>query len=514
VIVLRKIFVVLAAVLLACAFQCAASASDSVTIPTPRALPSLDWEQTTATDNMKIWHQMFEGLYGMDEAHGGYYSELAKDVHISDDQLTYTIKLVEGVKFQNEEPLKASDVVFSYNRARKNPRFNYLTSMIEDVTAVDDLTVAIKLNMPYSPIAHTLFCIKVASEKEVTEQGEKYGSVPHKAGTGPYYVTEYNVASGVNMEAFDGYWRGAPAIKKLNYVVIEESSSAVIAFKNNEIHYYDNVPQSEWEFLKEGTGDHNKLVKGNNILFFAINYLSPVNDGILANQKVREAIFHAVNKRDINLAVSDGRGEEADQYMPGDYVPTSPSADAFKTYSFDAEKAKALLAEAGYPDGVNVGTITAYGPPNGYNVTMAQVIQANLSEVGITAQVEFAEYEAISPRLYAQEYDLCVFSDFGNYDFNNIRQQVHSESTGMYVVRYKDDKSPFDWKRIEELVDLGVSTADVAKRVEYYSELWSIVMDSATILPCHHMPVGIVWNPELNIGDAVPTYYKARNFSW
>ena len=243
---MRKFFVVLTSILLVCLIQGAALARDaSVTIPTPRALPSLDWEQTTATDNMKLWHQMFEGLYGMDEAHGGYYNELAKDVQISNDQLTYTIKLVEGVKFQNGDPLKASDVAFSYNRARKNPRFNYLTSMIEDVKAVDDLTVEMKLNMPYSPIAHTLFCIKVASEKEVTEQGEKYGNVPHKAGTGPYYASEYDVSTGLKLEAFKDYWRGAPAVENVNYVIIEEASSAVIAFKNKEIHYYDNVPQSE-----------------------------------------------------------------------------------------------------------------------------------------------------------------------------------------------------------------------------------------------------------------------------
>jgi peptide/nickel transport system substrate-binding protein len=463
---------------------------------------------------MKIWHQMFEGLYGMDEANGGYYKELAKDVKISNDQLTYTITLLDGVTFQNGEPMKASDVVFSYNRARKNSRFNYLTSMIADVKATGDFTVEIKLNKPYSPIAHTFFCIKIASEKEVTAQGDKYGSVPHKAGTGAYYVTEYDVASGVKLAAYEGYWRGAPSIKKLDYVVIEDASATVIAFKNKEIDYFDNVPLSDWEFLQEGTEGHNKLIKGNNILFLAINYLSPANNNILANQKVREAIFYAVNKRDINLAVSDGKGVEATQYMPSEYVPTSPAPSEFKTYDYNVDKAKALLAEAGYPDGVDVGVLTTYGAPNGYNATMAQVIQANLSEVGINAQVEVAESAVITPRLYAQDYDICVFSDFGNYDFNNIRQQVHSESTGMYVVRFKDEKSQFDWKRIEELVDLGVSTADTQKRLGYYTELWRIVMDTATILPGHHMPVGIVWSPQLEIGDPVPTYYKVRNFSW
>jgi ABC-type transport system substrate-binding protein len=82
----------------------------------------------------------------------------------------------------------------------------------------------------------------------------------------------------------------------------------------------------------------------------------------------------------------------------------------------------------------------------------------------------------------------------------------------MYVVKYKD--GPFNWQRLEELVDLGVSTVDVEQRKTYYKELWSIVMDSATILPCLHRPVAIVWAPDLNIGEPVPTYYKIRTFSF
>ena len=103
-------------------------------------------------------------------------------------------------------------MVFSYKRAMKNPRFNYLTSPIADVAAVNDGTVKITLNKPYSPIAHTFFSVKIMSEKEVTSQGAKFGTIPHKAGTGPYYVTSYNIASGVKLEGFKGYWRGAPAI--------------------------------------------------------------------------------------------------------------------------------------------------------------------------------------------------------------------------------------------------------------------------------------------------------------
>jgi hypothetical protein len=84
----------------------------------------------------------------------------------------------------------------------------------------------------------------------------------------------------------------------------------------------------------------------------------------------------------------------------------------------------------------------------------------------------------------------------------------------MYLVRYKDEKSPFNWERLEELVDLGVSTPVLEERLEYYTELWSIVMDSATIQPLLHKPVGIVWSGDLEIGKPVPNFYKVRTFSW
>ncbi len=472
------------------------------------SLSSLDWEQTTNTRDMKVWHQMFEGLYGMDEAKNGYYLELAQKADLSKNGLVYTITLQPGVKFQNGEPLKASDVVFSYKRAMKNPRFNYLTSPIADVAAVNNSTVKITLNKPYSPIAHTFFSVKIMNEKEVTSQGAKFGTMPHKAGTGAYYVTSYNISTGVKLEAFKGYWRGAPSIGNVEYIVIPDDTSALIAYQNHELDYFEDVPLSAWKDLSKTAGDHAKLIKGNNIMFMAVNYLSPRKE--LANLKVRQAIFYAINKHDINLAVCDGFGAEATQYMPSEYVATSP-VKGFQTYPYNPTMAKKLLAEAGYPKGVDVGTILTYGASTSNNAKMAQVLQANLSAVGINAGVKVMEASFVTPKLYAQDYDICIFADSMNYDFNNIRQQVHSESKGMYVVKYQG--GPFDWQEIEKLVDLGASTADTKKRLDYYTKLWSMVMDTATILPCLHRPVGIVWSKNVAIGQPVPTYYKIRTFT-
>lgn len=492
-----------------------------LTIRKTASLQSTDWEATTNTFDMQImWVQVFESLYTIDEAAGGYQNQLAKEVAISEDGLTYTVTLVDA-SFQNGDPLKASDVVFSYKRAMENSRFNYVTSMIKSVEAADDKTVVFTLDYPYSAISHTFWSIKISSEREVTELGDAFGTKPHTAATGPYIITEYDVASGVKLTANENYWKGAPNIKNVEYIVISDDAAAVIAFENNEIEYLADAPLSEWESLKAAAGENHSLTKGNNIRFMAINYLSPTNNNILGNLKVREAIFYAINKDNINAAASSGYGAPAYEYMPHEYVATSPSYEdgGFKVYDYDPEKAKAMLKEAGFTDaqiaeGIDVGTLMTYGAATAEKAKAAQVIQANLAEVGLKAEIYVAEAAQVTPKLYAQDYDMCIFGDSGNYDFNNIRQQVHSESTGMYVVKYADDKSPLDWKRLEELVQMGVSTSDTQERLGYYTELWSMVMDSATILPLYHNPVGIVWSSKLDPGGLSPTYYHIYNFKW
>lgn len=485
------------------------------------AMMSTDWEQTTESEDMQIaWVQMFEGLYGINEAQGGYVNLLADKVEISEDQLHYTVTLVDAT-FQNGDPLKASDVVFSYNKAMENPRFNYVTSMIDKVEVVDDKTVQFDLKYPYSPIAHTFFSIKISSEREVTEAGDSFGTGPNTAGTGPYMVTDFNMASSIKLKAYENYWRGTPNIKNVEYVVINEDSAAVIAYENNEIDYLHDAPTAEWDVLAAAAGENCAMVMGNNVRCISINWESKANDGILSNELVRKAICYAIDKEGLNLAVVGGKGVIAQEYMPSDYVATSPKASdgGFELYEYNPEKAKELLSQAGLTQeqlaaGVDVGTILTYGAQTGQNAKIAQVIQANLSEVGLSCGVEVLDIAIASPRMHSYDYDMAIFADSGNYDYNNIRQQVHSESVGMAVIRYKCDGSPFDGERIEELIDKGVTTSDVAERVGYYTELWKIVQDSATLFPLFHAPVGICWSADVNPGDICPTYYHLYSLSW
>ena len=544
---LKKVLVVLVALMMVCTMLagCGGGSSDGgsgggdatdnadkvLTMRLPGPLQSADWAQTNATVDMAVtWIQVFEGLYGMDEGAGGYYPALAEDVQVSDDQLVYTIKLRDA-KFQNGDQLKASDVVFSYDRARENSRFNYLTNMIDSYRAVDDQTFEMTLKYPYSAIVHTFFSIKISSEREVKEQGDAWGTIPHTAATGPYIITEYDPAGGLKLKAFDEYWGGEPNIKNVEYIVISEDSAAVIAYENGEIGYLHDAPTSEWEDVAAAAGDSCTMVKGNNIRTLWINWESKNNDGILANENVRKAIFYSLNKENINQVVTSGYGAVSHaEYIPSDYCATSPNWQdgTFETYEFDTEKAHQCLLDAGFTEdqiaaGIPVGTITTYGAQTGEKAKAAQVMQSNLRDVGLLAEVEVQDISIISPRLHAFDYDMCIFGDSGNYDFNNIRQVVASESNGennqgggMSVVRFNgaDGNSPFDWQKIDQLVNDGVGTADTAERYQIYTELWKTVMDTAIADPFLHLPVGIAWRSDLDIGEPCPTYYRIFNFSW
>lgn len=274
--------------------------------------------------------------------------------------------------------------------------------------------------------------------------------------------------------------------------------------------YYDNAALSDWDSLKAAAGDNNAMVTGNNITWLGINYASPTNNNILGNDLVRQAIFYAINKEDVNLAVCEGYGNTTDTYMVPEFVPTQPT-EGFETYDYNVEKAKELLAEAGYADGADIGTILTTTSANSSKT--AQVIQAALAQIGLTVGVETLDVSSTVERWNVQDYDLAVYGDSGNYDFNNIRQQVHSESVGMYIINYTLNNK-FDWQRIEELVELGAATADMDQRMTYYTELWAMIMDTATMLPLINRPVAIVWSDRIDIGDPVPTYYKVKNFSW
>ena len=245
-------------------------------------------------------------------------------------------------------------------------------------------------------------------------------------------------------------------------------------------------------------------MESNDIQFMCINYES---SDVLNNDKVRQAIVHATNREAMNEVATDGLGMVTDFYINPNYAEAAPT-ECDVDFSYDPDLAKQLLAEAGYPDGVDVGEILV---GNGSSEPYATVLQSSLAEVGITAKITTLEFGVAVDRMASQDYNICIVGDNGNYDFNNFRQQAHSGSVGIYNVSFVGDK--FDYKHIEDLFAQGEQLTDEAARKEIYTELYNEVMATYCVIPLVVPPACTAWDPDLNVVN-VPTYYRVAEWSW
>ena len=194
----------------------------TVNLRNTASLTTSDPNMTTNTHDYTVHENIYEGLYDLDEATGGYELRLAEKVEPNEDSTEYIVTLKQGVKFHNGETMTADDVVFSYGLAQASARMASYIRTLDHVEKVDDNTVKIVMNQPFSPIGHMMYKVKILSQKEVTEQGDDFGKIANKAGTGPYMWEEenYNPMTSWSAVAFEDYHRGKPQIGRITWHVI------------------------------------------------------------------------------------------------------------------------------------------------------------------------------------------------------------------------------------------------------------------------------------------------------
>lgn len=480
-----------------------AEVRDTVNLSVTSALLSVDPHPRRDLQDMLTHGQVYEPLFYLNEKTLEFEPRIAESYSVSDDGLTYTFNLRKGVKFHNGDELKASDVVFSLLRVKESAAWSAYSSNIADVIAVDDYTVDIKVNTVDATFMVCQAQLMIISEREATEQGEAFGTQVALAGTGPYFFTAVDADVAWSLEAFPDYYRGEAPIKYINFRPISDASAGLIAFEAGELDYY-NAPVANWAELSSNEAYKTEVVAGNHISYMAINHLS---SEALGNDLVRQAIAYCIDKESMNLAAFDGLAEEADYMENPAYNVGSPRSEI--VYNYDLEKAKTLMEEAGYADGFDLGTIMVI--PGGYYEKMAQVLQANLLAIGITAEIEPLQSNTITERGTKQDFDMMVYGYPSIGDYSNIAFKTHSQYVGSYFVKFEGDK--FDYKRIDSLLDEGKACLDAEKRLEINAQANDAIMETATLLPGLHKALPYVWNADLNVVN-MPNTYHVYDWSW
>lgn len=449
------------------------AAKDTLVVAQGADAKSLDPHGSNDAPSSRVIKQIFENLVYQD-ANLEIKPYLAESWERVDD-LTYRFKLKKGVKFHNGEELKASDVKFSIERAMSQPSSSHIVSAIDPakIEVEDDYTIKIGTKEPFAPLLSHLAhpSASILNEKATTEAGKDFGQKP--VGTGAFKFVNWATGSKIELTRFDEYHGQAPKYKNLTFRAITEGTNRTIELETGGVDIaYDILPQDAQK-IKD-----NKNLVLNERVNLSTNYLGfNTKKAPFDNVKVRQAINYALDLESIVEAVLQGYGS----------VPTSsiaPDVWGFnkdlKGYKQDIDKAKQLMAEAGYADGFSA---TLWTNESQIRIDIATIVQNQLKQIGIEVKQEVIEWGAYLENTAAGQHDMYILgwtavtgdADYGLYA--NFHSSQHGDAGNR--VFYTN-------ARVDELLDKAKATIDENERAKMYYEVQQIVNDEAPWVPVYH----------------------------
>ncbi len=395
------ILIALAGVVLASCGDVGSSRTNEVRVGISLEPPHLDPTSgaAAATDEI-VYANVFEGLTRIG-AHGEVLPALAQSWDVSADGLVFTFNLRRKVTFHDGTAFDASDVKFSLDRARAPESTNAQKGAFEAIASVDVIdpaTVRITLSRPVADFPRDMGwgdAVIVAPESAAN-------NAVAPVGTGPFAFSRWLRGAQIELKRYPAYW-GTPArIDKVTFLIIPDPAAAYAALLAGDVDTFPNFPAVE--LLPQIEGDPRFAIvagttEGETIL--AINNgRAPFND-----LRVRQAIAHALNRKDIILAASEGYGTPI-----GSHFPPHDKAyiDLTGTYPYDPAEGRRLLADAGYPGGFKA---TLRLPPVAYARRGGEVIAQELRAIGIDVRIENIEWAQWLDQVYGKgDYDLTIVS--------------------------------------------------------------------------------------------------------
>ncbi len=355
------------------AAQPAADHPNEITVGIAQDLDeSLDPHKAVAAGTKEVMFNVFEGLM-KPTPEGDLIPAVAEKYEISDDQLTYTFTIRDGIKFHNGDPVTAEDVGESLARCKNGGDGIFEVeafSNIQHMETADSRSISITLGEPDSEFLSYL----TAAVLPAGYDGQDTAPV----GTGPFKFVSRAAQDNIVLERFDDYWGEKAYLDKVTYKIIENADSILMSLQSGAVDLFAHLTSTQVAQL----GDEFNIEEGTMNLVQAMylnNAVAPFDD-----VRVRQALCYAIDRQQILDLAFDGYGSLIGSSMYpafGKYFDDSLT----NYYTYDVEKAKALLADAGYPDGFAM-TITV---PSNYqpHLDTAQVIVEQLKQVGVTAEI-------------------------------------------------------------------------------------------------------------------------------
>ncbi len=433
-------------------------------------ITSLDPHIGKETPAVQVTQQIFDTLTTFDD-NGDVVPQIAESWEQPDNQTTI-FKIRDGIKFHDGTTVTPEDVKFSLERAIASTAVAYIVDFIDTVTVVDESHVEVKTKAPYGPILRNLAVpfsaiVPKAYVEKMESEGKEFATAP--VGSGPYKFVEWKQGNSATLEAFADYYAGAPLTPTLEMRVIPDAAQRTIALETGDIDLSFDIQPNDISKIN----DNSDLVYIQPDPMTAFYLAFNVEKEPLNNAKVRQAIRHAINTDTIVEAMLYGNGQSAGSLVAPlvfGYPGTAP-------YTYDVEKAKQLLTEAGYPNGFSIKLAVN---DNQGRVEVCNVIQGMLQEVGIDVQVDITEFGSFIQTTSSGEHDMAymgwVTSTFdADYTFYSL---VHSSQMGA-----PGNRAFYNNPAADAAIMKGRNSIDDNVRLEAYKELDQILQEDMPYAP-------------------------------
>ncbi|MBR0172355.1 MAG: peptide ABC transporter substrate-binding protein [Lachnospiraceae bacterium] len=459
---------------------------------------TVDPALNSAVDGGNMLLHSFECLLVVDES-GNLAPGQAESYDISEDGLTWTFHLRDGLKWSDGSDLTAADFEYSWKRVCDPmvaaPYAETVLSMVEgyeaaiegdldalQVVAEDDTTLVVTLNAPCSYFGSLAAFATLSPVQQATIEanGDAWAtSAETYVSNGPFYMTEWEIGSHITMSKNPYYWN-ADAIKldKLTFMLIEDANASYSAYQNGEVLFIKDVPTEEIPSLEGNPEFYVDPIIG--------TYYINLNNDFEAFQdpNVRRALSISIDRDYVANTLMQGTYSPATNFMgPGwidtdgkEFMDNANGGQPYLDAAADVETAKQLLADAGYPDGEGFPAITYTTNDAGYHKVVAEYLQQAWGELGIDLTVNVVEWASFTPMRRNGDYEVARNGWVGDYsDPSNMLDLLYSTNG--------NNDGKFNNAEYDAAMDVSRTTLDAAERSEALHQAEDILMEETGCIP-------------------------------
>ncbi|PRO65444.1 ABC transporter substrate-binding protein [Alkalicoccus urumqiensis] len=459
---------------------------------------SLDYASVTDGESSRVTQQIYETLLFFEEDSFEVGPGLAEDWEVSDDGLTYTFMLKEGVTFHDGTEFNADAVKLNFERwADPDHEYHFADEgyaysvygtqfggfqgdeghVIDEINVVDDYTVEFQLNSQLGSFLQNMGMsyFAMTSPQAFEEHGSAINENP--VGTGPFQFVSWSKDDSIVLEKYEDYWQeDMPKLDQVIFQVIPDNSARLTALRSGEIDIMDGLNPDDLQALEGEEGIQTFQRPANNIGYLGFNVeKEPFDD-----PELRRALNHAIDKETLIEVLYAGNAEAAKNLIPPDYLGYN---DEIEAYEYDPEMAQQMLSDAGYEDlEVELWTMPVARPYMPDPERAAEVMQGNLADIGVTAEIVTMEWATYLEQTEAGEQELFMLGWSGvngdpDYFFGNL---IHGDAIP------GGNRNFYSNPELDDLLNQAKTSIDEDERADLYMQAQEIIHEDAPMIPLVH----------------------------